>query len=168
MRVAICRMRRGDISGVQAIERQVFPCPWSRATFEREVESSDFHYLIVAKAGDRMVGYACFFHVLDEGHVTNIGVDPEFQSHGIGTQLMYAIVCYAAKKGIRRLMLEVRPTNAVAQRLYRKFGFFQTGVRRGYYTDTREDAYIFWTGDIRSDSYKQLFSRIGERIKQAA
>ncbi len=167
-KVEIQPMKREDISDVQEIERAVFPTPWSRATFEREIEKPEFHRLIVAKLGGRIVGYACLFYILDEGHVTNIGVTPEFQGKGIGTQLMLDLVKFAMAKGVRRLMLEVRPDNRVAQRLYRKFGFFMTGVRRGYYTDTGEDAYIFWTGDITSERYKKLLGKIAEQVEQAA
>lgn len=168
IRVDIEPMRHEDISEVQEIERAVFPTPWSRATFEREIERPEFHRLIVAKLGERIVGYACLFYVLDEGHVTNIGVAPEFQGKGVGTQLMLSLVKFAMAKGVRRLMLEVRPDNRVAQRLYRKFGFFMTGVRRDYYTDSGEDAYIFWTGDITSERYENLLREIEEQIKRAA
>lgn len=169
MIVRISPMRYEDIAVVQEIEHQVFPSPWSRATFEREIGSPEFHRLVVAKTGDRLVGYACLFHVIDEGHITNIGVDPEYQNQGIGTKLMYNLVCYALHKGVQRLMLEVRPSNAAARHLYREFGFFRTGIRKGYYTDTGEDAYIYWTEDIRSDHYrKNVLEKIARKLENGA
>lgn len=167
-KVDIRPMRYEDIDAVQRIERQIFPSPWSRLTFEREIERSNFHYLIVAEIEGRVVGYGCFFHVLDEGHVTNIGVDPRQQRRGIGTQLMYSIVSHALKKGVRRLMLEVRPANKVAQQLYIKFGFYPTGMRKGYYTDTGEDALVYWTDDIRSEGYRLILGKIARQIENGA
>lgn len=168
MSFSIRAMRYEDITAVQDIERKVFPTPWTRATFEREVVSPAYHRLIVAEVDEQIVGYACFFFVLDEGHITNIGVEPDCQFKGIGTRLMFDLLSFAIRKGIKKLLLEVRPTNKVAQHLYRKFGFFMTGVRKGYYTDTGEDAFIFQTGDITSPQYTILLNRISREIEEAA
>jgi len=82
--------------------------------------------------------------ILDEAHVTNVAVDPDFRGHGFGEQMMRGLMAHALAHGARRMTLEVRRSNVVAQHLYRKLGFVQLGVRKGYYTDTHEDAFIMW------------------------
>lgn len=143
-------MQVGDIPGVQNVERQCFTVPWSRGIFLNELTRNDNAYYVVAQLGDEIVGYAGVWIILDEGHVTNIAVHPKYQRRGIGRQLMETITAYAAARGAVRMTLEVRVSNLVAQELYKKIGYRICGVRKGYYQDTKEDAYIMWK-DLRLD-----------------
>jgi ribosomal-protein-alanine N-acetyltransferase len=93
----------------------------------------------------------------DEAHITTIAVRSELQRRGIGELLIMAVFDRARKFFATILTLEVRVSNTGAQNLYVKYGFYQVGVRRGYYTDNREDAYIMTTGDITSsECHSQL------------
>ncbi len=96
----------------------------------------------------KVVGYAGVMILGDEGHVTNIAVDPSFHRHRIGMRLFLSLVEAALKREVRSMTLEVRRANAGAQAMYRRFGFQTVGVRKGYYVETGEDAYIMWAEGV--------------------
>lgn len=98
----------------------------------------------VAVHDKRVVGFVGVWTIVDEGHITNIAVLPEFRGQGIGNQLLAELVAFAKSKGLVGLTLEVRVSNVGAQKLYEQFGFMQAGRRRRYYQDNNEDAYIYW------------------------
>lgn len=142
--VVIAPMRLGDLDGVLAVEARSFPTPWSRQAFVQELtENTHAHYL-VARAGEQVLGYAGMWVILDEAHVTNVAVHPDWRGQGLGGRLMRALMALAVARGATRMTLEVRVSNRVAQALYTRLGFKPGGLRRGYYTDTREDAVIMW------------------------
>jgi ribosomal-protein-alanine N-acetyltransferase len=133
-----------DLESVLRIERGSFPTPWSRSAFQTELVDNTFAVYLVLDFHGRVVAYGGMWLILDEAHVTNVAVDPEFRGHGFGEQMMEGLIDRARAQGARRMTLEVRRSNTVAQNLYQKLGFVQLGVRRGYYTDTHEDAFIMW------------------------
>ena len=137
-------MNVDDIPMVQLVERKCFTTPWSRNIFVSEVTRNDNAIYVVAQVGERIVGYAGIWIILDEGHITNIGVDPAFQRQGIGRGLMDELTKYAVERGIVAMTLEVRVSNAAAQALYTKLGFVPSGIRKEYYQDDKEDALIMW------------------------
>jgi ribosomal-protein-alanine N-acetyltransferase len=132
------------IPAILEIERRSFPTPWSERAFMSELTQNAYAHYIVALHGDRVIGYAGMWLILDEAHVTNIAVHPDYRGRHVGELLLGDLERRARAQGCTRMTLEVRPSNAVAQRLYRKHGFAPRGLRPGYYTDTREDAIIMW------------------------
>lgn len=137
-------MKLADISSVQVVEAKCFPRPWSRSIFVSEISRNDNAIYVVAEADRRIVGYAGVWIILDEGHITNIAVEPDFQRQGIGQGLMDQITKYAVERGVVTMTLEVRVSNATAQALYTKLGFVPNGIRKAYYQDDKEDALIMW------------------------
>jgi ribosomal-protein-alanine N-acetyltransferase len=133
-----------DVDAALAIERASFTNPWSRGAFLRELRDNRVARLWVARpgSGPGLLGYLCLWVVLDELHVTNLAVAPGHRRQGIGRQLLGTLLEYYRGQGASRAMLEVRPGNAEARRLYAAFGFRQVGLRRGYYFDTGEDALL--------------------------
>ena len=107
-------------------------------------------------------GYVGFWVMADEAHITTIAVKEELQRKGIGELLMMTVINRAEKLHASVVTLEVRVSNTGAQQLYLKYGFKETGTRKGYYTDNREDAYIMTTDDITSSEYKNLFNGLIE------
>ncbi|MCL6471470.1 MAG: ribosomal protein S18-alanine N-acetyltransferase [Firmicutes bacterium] len=166
MKPVIRQMTMADINQVYDIERRSQSAPWSKMTFQRELLGNHHNMCLVAELGERIVGFICMYYVLDEAHITNIAVDLPFQNKGIGTRLMLAAIEVMMDRGIKHITLEVRKSNTKAQHLYMKFGFRMKGIRKGYYTDNYEDAFIFWTGDITSDYYKKLFSEISKELER--
>lgn len=143
--ITIHPMTPADLDQVMEIERLSYLTPWSREAFASELLQRYTVYL-VARAGDRVVGFAGMHVLYELAHVTNIAVHPEFRGQGIGERLMRELIRIARRRGAVRMTLEVRVGNAPARALYRKLGFVTEpgAVRKGYYTDTGEDAIIMW------------------------
>ncbi len=137
---------------VLGIEARSFTVPWSRRAFMFEVTENEFAFYIVAIKDEKVVGYAGLWIVLDEAHITNVAVHPEYRGAGFGRLLMMELISRAAILGATKLSLEVRVSNSVARDLYKSLGFVEKGFRRKYYSDNNEDAIIMWL-DIRRKVY---------------
>ncbi|MBI4266994.1 MAG: ribosomal protein S18-alanine N-acetyltransferase [Chloroflexi bacterium] len=110
-----------------------------------------------------VAGFAGIWVMTDESHLTNIAVRQSYQRQGIGEMLLISVIELSAKLNANIVTLEVRVSNAPAQELYRKYGFTNVGLRKGYYTDNREDALLMSTDNINSAAFKTRF----EQLKQA-
>jgi len=137
-----------DIDAVWDIEKMCFSVPWSRQSFVLEVEKNRCARYVVAECSGTVVGYGGMWLVMDEAHITNIAVHPHFRRKGIGQSILKALMVEAHKIGIDKMTLEVRASNIAAQSLYKKLGFVEVGVRKGYYGDNAEDAIIMWNYSI--------------------
>jgi ribosomal-protein-alanine N-acetyltransferase len=160
-KVDVMRMRRRHLRGVMAIERQVYPRPWSPNLFIAEMNEDENRAYFVAKVDRELVGYAGMICYGEESHVTTIAVDPRWHRNKIGTRLMYELVSTAIDMGARAVSLEVRVSNWGAQRMYGEFGFRPVGVRKNYYQEIGEDALIMWVDDVQSAQY---LDRLGDII----
>jgi len=98
---------------------------------------------IVAEEDGKVLGYAGAWLIFDEGHITNIAVDEAYRGRGIGIGVTQALMQYAANMGVQYMTLEVRRSNVVAQNMYKKLHFIELGVRKRYYEDNGEDAYLY-------------------------
>lgn len=130
-----------DLDGIVAIENLSFPSPWPRRIFEREIRSSKSYNRVIRISGI-VVGYIVTWTIYDEVHILNVAVHPEFRQSGLGEKLMTDCIEESSEKGLKYAILEVRITNTGAQKLYEKLGFKTIQVRRKYYSDTGEDAYV--------------------------
>ena len=138
-------MEKADLPVVLAIERTVFPeDAWTEEMLASELSGQgDTHYYVVAEAGGYVVGYAGLFAPGGgQGDVQTIAVQADRQGQGIGSGLLSALLSEAATRGCREVFLDVRAGNAVARRLYRRAGFTDVGVRRGYYQSSGADAIV--------------------------
>ena len=160
----ITRMRRRHLKGVMAIERRVYPRPWSHNLFLSEMRQTRNRSYIVALLGSEIVGYGGVLSYGDEAHVTTIAVHPDQQRRKIGTRLLYELVERAREMKAVAVSLEVRVTNMGAQRLYGQFGFRPVGVRKNYYQEIGEDALVMWTDDIRTEEYTRLLGSIASGL----
>ena len=116
----------------------------------------------VDKEKDYIVGFAGLWIIADEAHVTAIAVREKFRGQKIGDLLMVGLSELAMQLKARSITLEVRVSNKLAQNLYTKFGFKEVGLRRGYYTDNREDALLMTTEEIDTPSFRERL----EQLKQ--
>ncbi|MGH2760110.1 MAG: ribosomal protein S18-alanine N-acetyltransferase [Actinomycetota bacterium] len=161
--IEVGAMRRRHLPAVLRIEGKVYPRPWSAGLFLSELAQKSSRAYFVARYQGRVVGYAGVMILGDEGHVTNIAVDPAYHRHGIGTGLLLSLIEESRERRVRSMTLEVRRANAGAQAMYRRFGFQTVGVRRGYYVETGEDAYIMWAEGVWTPDYARRLDRIRER-----
>lgn len=141
------RLHEDDIDTVMAIEKRCFTTNWSREALMNEIGNSCAFY-VVGLCEDRIIGYAGEWIIMDEAHITTIAVAPEAQGKRFGERLLIALLTEAKGRGARRATLEVRVSNAVALKLYAKYGFETVAIRRKYYQDTDEDALIMWSNDL--------------------
>jgi ribosomal-protein-alanine N-acetyltransferase len=143
--LCIGEYEEGDLVEILEIERDSFPTPWSPGLFRCEVANSISRMLVGKTAqmqGRAVVGYLVFWRVADEIHLHNIAVRRDLRKCGIASELLSKMIRDSRPEGARFVTLEVRRSNLPAQKLYESFGFSVKGVRRGYYTDTGEDALI--------------------------
>lgn len=161
-------MQIADLRQVMAIEQVAFPTPWPASAYRHELTQNDLSTYVVLrkrgldagaswsqKVGRRLalaarrtlpvLGYAGFWMIVDEAHISTLAVHPEWRGQGLGELLLVALIEAALLRGALEATLEVRVSNVVAQGLYRKHDFAQVGRRKGYYTDNREDALIMTT-----------------------
>ena len=141
--VLIRRMTLRDVGSVHAIEQATFAKPWKREDFVREMTVNKCARYLVAEEAGEIVGFAGAWIVLDEAHITNIAVEESRRGRGIGRKLTEALLQYAANLGVCYATLEVRRGNQRAQKLYQSLGFEYVGVRKRYYADNGEDAFLY-------------------------
>lgn len=153
--VVITGMRRRHLRAVTAIERRVNPHPWSYGLFAGELRMPSSRAWVVARDGHRVVGFGGLMVVLEEGHITNVAVDPEHHRRHIATRMLLVLVDQAVERGVADLTLEVRVSNRPAQLLYQRFGFAPGGVRPRYYQDNGEDALVMWAHDIAAPAAQE-------------
>jgi ribosomal-protein-alanine N-acetyltransferase len=149
--IEIRRLQLRDLSAIDEIERSAYPTPWSRSMFAGELAKPS-SICLGAFAEERLVGYLIVSRYVDAWHVMNVAVAPDRQRRGIATLLLGRLFELTSEDDRRGYTLEVRVSNAGAISLYERLGFEPRGVRRGYYTDNREDALIMWRDPAVRDS----------------
>ena len=135
-------MEPEDVDRVAAVDRTLYEFPWSRGNFSDSLRAG--YSAWVCRLGGALVGYAVMMLVLDEAHLLNISIRRDWQRRGYGAMLLDYLMGVGRQAGAASLFLEVRPSNEAARALYRRVGFRQIGVRRGYYPAAwgREDALV--------------------------
>ena len=141
--VEIRALEPSDLGAIEAIEQLAYPTPWSRSMFASEL-AKPTSICLGAFEGEELVGYVINSRYVDAWHVMNVAVDPEHQRRGIAAALLERLFELTRDDERRGYTLEVRVSNEDAIRLYERLGFESRGIRRGYYTDNREDAVIMW------------------------
>jgi ribosomal-protein-alanine N-acetyltransferase len=143
MTVEIRPLQLRDLSGIEEIERSSYPTPWSRSMFAGELAKPS-SICLGAFESERLVGYLIVSRYVDAWHVMNVAVAVDQRRRGVASELLGALFERTSEDSRRGYTLEVRVSNAGAIALYQQLGFERRGVRRGYYTDNREDALIMW------------------------
>jgi ribosomal-protein-alanine N-acetyltransferase len=148
--VAIRRMTLEDVPVVHTIDLLSFSLPWPENSFRFELTGNPASRSWVAESDGRLAAMLVLWLVIDEAHIATIATHPDFRRKGIGEQLMIAALQSAKAEGAMRAFLEVRSGNAVAQAMYKKYGFIVAGVRLRYYKDNNEDAILMNLEDLTS------------------
>ncbi len=135
----IRRMTFDDIAIIIELERGLFREPWSELMFMEEINTNG-SYVLCETGNNSIVGYVCGWRVMDEFHITNLGVAKDYQKQGLGSELVQYIIDHMIRQGLKKFYLEVRQSNVPALLLYVKFGFNITGIKKEYYKNPQEDA----------------------------
>lgn len=134
-----------ELGMILEIENLSFISPWSEHVFFQEMKNSSSKFFLAKLAEGTehpIVGYLCFWKILDEIHILNLAVHPRFRRQGIARGLMKRLMYDPANGRVKIYTLEVRKSNEPAISLYESLGFKKAGIRKGYYKDTGEDAFI--------------------------
>ena len=144
--VFICMMEPKHIAGVCVVETLSFAVPWTERMFHDELRNPLSRYVVLLDRQNpgTVIAYAGYWKILDEGHITNVAVHPDWRGRKAAAYLMQQMMQLAATEGLTSMTLEVRRSNLAAQGLYTKLGFAVEGVRPNYYEDNGEDALIMW------------------------
>ncbi len=144
--IVIRRLGLGDLPAIEAIERRSYRTPWSRTMFSGEISRPGSRCYGAFVQGT-LAAYLIVSRYTDAWHIMNVAVDEPFRRTGVARRLLETLLRETEDRDIRGYTLEVRVSNVGAIRLYEGLGFRPSGIRRGYYTDDREDALIMWRGD---------------------
>ena len=149
--IELRRLVLDDLGDIEEIEHRSYPTPWSRSMFAGELAQPSSICLGAFEADGEegaLVGYLIVSRYVDAWHVMNVAVDPDHRGRGVATVLLERLFDLTADDSRRGYTLEVRVSNRKAIELYERLGFRSRGVRRGYYTDNREDALIMWKDPV--------------------
>ena len=141
--VELRSLRTADLDAIEVIEHASYPTPWSRSMFAGELAKPSGICLGAFQGAD-MLGYLIVARYVDAWHIMNVAVAPEWRGRSVARSMLERLLVLTDGDRERGYTLEVRVSNHVAIHLYESLGFVATGVRRGYYTDNREDALIMW------------------------
>jgi len=134
-------MSESDLPETVEIEQTTIYSPWSRDMFLAEIERQN-PGLIVFKVENRLIGYLCFWKVMDEAHLLNVSLRVDFRGKGLGKFIMDYLENTCRQIGLSKILLEVAETNHLAIKLYKKCGFVKVGLRKGFYQETGDDAIL--------------------------
>jgi ribosomal-protein-alanine N-acetyltransferase len=161
---SIARMTASDVAAVTRIERASFSTIWPADAFYNELTTNKLAHYFVGRFNDTIVAYGGIWVILEDSHITTLAVDPEHRGRRFGEVLLLRLIDEAIERGSAWMTLEVRESNAVAQRLYRKYGFTTVTMRTGYYSDDNESALIMWAGSLKSELYRNRLRVLRNRF----
>ena len=133
-----------DILAIEGLEQVCFSDPWSYESLEHDILNNKLSFYIVAEVEGVVCGYVGIWNIVDEGHITNVAVSPDYRRKHIASNMLDVLIASCEEAGVERFTLEVRAGNEPAKALYAGKGFKEIGVRKGYYQDNGEDAIIMW------------------------
>jgi [ribosomal protein S18]-alanine N-acetyltransferase len=151
-----------EIESIVILDRLCFGGLWSIDSYRRELTNDNSHFLGISidrtlePETSGIIGFGCFWAILDEAHITLLGVHPQYQRQGLGTLLLTALLDKARSIEMARATLEVRASNQGAIDLYERFGFQTVGRRKKYYQDTGEDGIIMWRGGLQHPNFTHM------------
>lgn len=137
-----------------ALEKLCFGVHWTPTNFAKELENPRCHYYAAVDSRGRLMAYLGYWRILEEAHITAVGVHPDCRKRRIAQQLLCRMLDDCLEQQVNWITLEVKASNLAAQKLYEKFGFSVMGRRKNYYQAEREDALIMWTEDISQPAYQ--------------
>lgn len=157
--LTIEHMRPEHIPAVAELERICFGTHWTATNFPKELDNPRCFYYVTLKK-QQPVGYLGFWQILEEAHITTVGVHPSIRKRHIAQRMLCFMMDDCLARDVHWITLEVKASNLQAQKLYQKFGFAVMGRRKNYYQADKEDALIMWTENISDPSYQELLQKM--------
>jgi [ribosomal protein S18]-alanine N-acetyltransferase len=146
-----------DADTLVDLDRLCFGKLWSRDQYLREIESPNSDIVLLLR-DDQLIAYGCVWAIVDEAHITILGTHPEHLRQGHARKVLKELLRLAIAREMKRATLEVKESNQAAIALYQTLGFEEAGRRKKYYSDTKEDALILWTGGLQTVKYQNLLT----------
>jgi ribosomal-protein-alanine N-acetyltransferase len=146
-------MTPADLPAVLQIEAASFTTAWPVNAFANEIRDNKLAHYFIGRLDGHIVAYGGIWVILEDSHVTTIAVHPTFRGRRFGEEMLLKLLDEAIARGASWITLEVRESNAGAQKLYRKYGFTTVSTRRGYYSDNGENALVMWAGNLKGELY---------------
>lgn len=175
LEIKLEQLKQKQLKQVVALDRLCLGGLWSLEGYQKELDSPNSTLLVLSIKSTNgldpdIIGFGCFWAILEEAHLTILAIHPDYQKQGLGQLLLYALLRDAFKRGLQRATLEVRESNRSALSLYQKFGFKIAGRRKGYYQKWGEDALILWHADLGKPEFESFLAgwqqQVEERVSQ--
>lgn len=161
-------MTPDDVPEVMSVERASYSAGWPATAFERELtQNAMARYLVLRSSlGGPVVGFGGLWLMVDEAHIVTVAIVPSERRQGLGAIIVYGLVSLAIAQQMALATLEVRVSNEAARALYAKYGFYEVGLRKRYYSDNHEDAVIMTTEDIQSEPYLRRLRKLESDLRE--
>jgi ribosomal-protein-alanine N-acetyltransferase len=154
-----------DIPAVLAIEVLSFRSTWPSNAFLNELRDNKLAYYFVGRLDGRIVAYGGIWVILEDSHVTTIAVHPDVRRQRLGEEMLVHLIDEAIERAASWITLEVRESDHIPQKLYRKYGFTVVSTRRGYYSDNNENALVMWAGNLRGTLYANRLAALKAALR---
>ena len=163
-RMVIVPMSMSDVADVTRIERASFTTTWPPDAFYNEITTNKLAHYFVGRIGSKVVAYGGIWVIFEDSHITTIAVDEAYRGRKFGELMLLHLIDEALERAAAWMTLEVRESNVVAQRLYRKYGFTTVTTRKAYYSDNNENALVMWAGNLKGDLYRARIKALRSRF----
>ena len=164
-RLDIAPMVLDDIPAILQIETLSFVSTWPPNAFVNELRDNKLAHYFVGRLDGNIVAYGGIWVILEDSHVTTIAVHPDVRGQRLGEEMLVHLLDEAIARDASWVTLEVRESNDVAQRLYRKYGFTVVSTRRGYYSDNNESALVMWAGNLKGTLYASRLAALKAALR---
>jgi len=148
---------------VVKLDRACFGGLWTKGAYEREIDSPNSLLLALLTPEDQLIGLGCFWAIVEEAHITLLGIDPDYRRQGLGELLLCQLLEAAIAWPLERATLEVRVSNEAAIALYQKLGFAIAGRRKDYYPTPPEDALILWHSHLDDPTLEKTLQKLQQK-----
>lgn len=166
MHIQIKPLTKDDLEETVKLDRICFGKLWTKGAYEREIDSPNSHLLGLVKKenkSEHLIGISCFWAILEEAHITLLGIHPDHRGQGLGELLLCSLLQAAIAWPLERATLEVRVSNTSAIALYQKLGFAIAGRRKDYYPMPPEDALILWRSHLEHREFKETLQKLQQK-----
>jgi ribosomal-protein-alanine N-acetyltransferase len=171
MQVTIQPLKKQQLEQVLSLDQVCFGGIWTKGAYEREIASPNSLLLTLvqenAESEQQLIGIGCFWAIVEEAHITLLGIHPDYRGKGLGELLLCHLLDAARTWPLERATLEVRVSNTAAIALYQKLGFQIAGRRKDYYPVPPEDAFILWRSHLDEPEFAEQLSKLQEKRSAA-